>query len=249
MTTRDGGDPVKGEDERPKRPKLARREPVRQWPLGAVGATTPPAAATGEAPRDAVGSAVEMGYRVVDEYIRQGQKVARQMSEGGGAAALPASDWGEAATRITQLTTEWMGMWFEFAQRAVSGAGVRAADIPTVDLFGATARPTPAPAAPAAQGQRSRVRIEIKTSRPAEVSLDLHPDHTGEALIVHNLRGADAQAPRLGVVFEAAAEGRPALLSIQVPADQPAGVYSGAIVHAATNRAVGTLTIQIGEPS
>ena len=68
--------------ERIKRPEPERTQPVRNWStvFGAPSRTTPPGVPSStRAPTDPVARGVEAGYRVVDEYLRQGQSVARTM--------------------------------------------------------------------------------------------------------------------------------------------------------------------------
>src|SRR5205823_14082767 len=68
-----------GEKERIKRPKLERTEPIRSWSalLGVPGAGGGDGRAPGSASLEGVVSrSVELGYRVVEDYLRQGQRVA-----------------------------------------------------------------------------------------------------------------------------------------------------------------------------
>src|SRR5271165_2433794 len=83
--------------ERIKRPEPERTHPVRNWStvFGPPGRTTPPGVhGSRPAPTDPVSRGVEAGYRVVDEYLRQGQNVARTMW----APFMPGGAWtGNAA--------------------------------------------------------------------------------------------------------------------------------------------------------
>jgi hypothetical protein len=87
--------------ERIKRPEPERTQPIRNMStvFGAPARSTPPGAGR-DSPRaaaaDPVSRGVEAGYRVIDEYMRQGQSVARTMwgpFMPGGAAQGPWSPW------------------------------------------------------------------------------------------------------------------------------------------------------------
>ena len=74
--------------ERIKRPEPERTQPIRNWAgaFGPPGEGSPPPPGVpfrgppfAGPPRDPVSRGVEAGYRVIDEYLRQGQSVARAM--------------------------------------------------------------------------------------------------------------------------------------------------------------------------
>ncbi len=237
-------------DNRVKRPSLERTKPIRSFRLSAAAddaARHASPTAGYETATGPVARAVEMGYRVIDEYIRQGQSAARRFNEGGLNFGSFTSNWQEGATRIAQLTADWMSIWFELAQRAASGgfmwpnAGASAS--PSAPPAGVTTAEAPSPvSAPA------RVRIDIASTRPVEVSLDLRPEYARAPLVVHSLRAIDAALPRVtGVAFTPAQREDAAVLSVRIPAAHPAGTYSGAIVDATSNRPVGTLSVRIAD--
>src|SRR5688572_28553371 len=68
----------KDAQERVKKPEPERSQPIRNWGVlfGAPSSTAPGANAP---PGDPVSRGVELGYRVIEEYLRQGQNVARAM--------------------------------------------------------------------------------------------------------------------------------------------------------------------------
>src|SRR5262245_3965033 len=114
--------------ERMKRPKLQRDRPIRNW-SASFGLGAMPAAATDNRKRaevpaeDVVARAVELGYRVVDEYIRQGQRVAQRLSEPSRAGTV-LGDMQDMSSRMAQFAAEWAGLWVDFAQRLATGTGV-----------------------------------------------------------------------------------------------------------------------------
>jgi hypothetical protein len=182
----------------------------------------------------------------VDEYIRLGQRAARGFSDGQGNGGDPVAGWQDAASRMGQLTAEWMGLWFEFAQRASSGALM--GQMPAPGAWPGAAqrqRQAPSPAGDTAAEAASRVRVEIVANRPTEVSLDVRSSSIGAPLIIHSLRATDPALPRIDCQFKPATGDEAATLSIRLTKKHRPGTYSGAIVDAATNRAVGTLSVRV----
>jgi hypothetical protein len=244
------------------RPEPERTEPIRRWPtlFGVTGAAAAAREGTsGAAPRrslnDAVSHSVDLGYRVIDEYIRQGQRAAQRFNDRSYSTQAMTNDVQELAMRVGQYASEFAAVWLDLVQATMAGVAERrpAAGSNGDGAAGAvapSARPAAVPAAAhggsAAAAEPARVRIAITSPRPAEVSLDIRPDSTARPLLVYALRAVDPDKPRVtDVVFEAARNGEPATLRLRVPAEQPAGVYSAVIVEADTNRPAGTISLQI----
>lgn len=252
---------------RQKRPAPERTQPLRSWSTlfsvpGADGAAADSDAAAPRAePRvegmgDVVSRSVDLGYRVIDEYIRQGQKAAQRLNERTYGTQAMASDLQDLGMRMTQYASDFAAVWLEFVQLAAKNGGPVAAataETPVQTPDAATehsstsALETPARAdAPAAD--TTRVRIEVMATQPTEVSLDIRPSAANCRLLVHALRAVDPDKPRLTEVsFEAGADDEPPRLRIRVPAGQPAGVYSGLIIDEQTSRPAGTVSVRIGE--
>jgi hypothetical protein len=218
--------------DRIRRPPIDRTEPIRAW-----------SALFGSGPlNDAVTRSVELGYRVVDEYIRQGQKAAERFSARSFAPETMAGDMQDLSVRMMQYTSDVLGLWLEMMDFWVSGGLLRrqgngdGARHPSPD---ATPRAPEAP--PPTAG---RVRIELVSSRPAEVSVDLRPDATGRRLVVHALRALDPDGPRIAdVSLVAAADG--VTVRVRVPADVVPGVYNGLVVDEETSRPAGTVSLRV----
>lgn len=239
------------------RPEPDRTEPIRRWPhlLGMSPDAAPQdgdAPATGRSLNAAVSRSVELGYRVIDEYIRQGQRAAQRLNDRSYGTQAMTSDAQELALRVGQYTSEFAAIWFELIQAAVTGAAGQkngATDgTPAAQTSQTTPRPAPASGQSPVAAEPARVRIAITSPRPAEVSLDLRPELTGRPVIVHALRALDPDKPRVSeVAFEPACNGQPPTLRLRVPAEQPAGVYNAVMVDAETSRPVGTISLRIGE--
>jgi hypothetical protein len=230
-------------DERVKRPEPERTGPVRNWSTLFGGADTADAGSLG----DAVSRSVELGYRVVDEYVRRGQKAAQRLSERPYGAEGVVRDVGELTARMAQYAADFLGVWFQFVELAAAGSAARAAASSPNGDAGPAPGPAPTPPTPEAAVERNRVRIEVASTQPAEVSLDLRPEAARMRLVVHALRSVDPAKPHLtDVVLESGHAEEPLSVRIRVPADHPPGVYNGLIVDEGTSRLVGTLTVRVG---
>lgn len=232
--------------ERKKRPGLGRTGPVRSWStLFESPAESPPGAAPAEegAPPldDVIARSVQLGYRVIDEYLRQGQRAARRLTEPSLGGEALTGEMRDLGVRMTELATEVTRAWFDAFGLAAGRAGMSAA---------APRAAGAATAAPGSAVEPARIRLEIVARQPTEVSLDLQPEAAQRAVVVHALRAADGSKPRLREVeFRPAAGEAPACLRLVIPPAQPAGIYSGLLVDAASNRPVGTVSVEVGEPS
>lgn len=253
------------DDERSKRPKLERTQPIRSWSGlfgGATTRTTPttpatPAAAAG-APasgtslNDVVARSVDLGYRVVEEYIRQGQKAAARFGGGSFTPETAATDVQDAAARMAQQASDFMTMWAEFMGVAAWGGGGRMGGLGNGP---AAAPPPPEPPAErrsdvsAIPTDRGSMRLEVLSRRSTEVQLDLRTQATG-TLVVQGLRAVDPDKPKLAdVTLRPATRDEPPTVRVVVPDEQPAGAYRGLIVEQESSRLVGTLTVRILDES
>jgi hypothetical protein len=253
------GTPVNSK-ERIKRPHLDRTQPIRSWStlFAAPGASrapsTPPAGsvrAKAEASlSDVVSHSVDLGYRVIDEYIRQGQKAAQRFTDRSYAPDTITGDAQELASRMAQYASDFTALWIEFMQVTMGNAGRW--PMPPFDGFGVASQPkgqaAPAAPAPAAAGAADvpRVKIAVASPSPTEVLVDLRPDATARRFVVHSLRAVGPDKPPIsGVVLESTGGEEPLTLRIRVPAGQPAGTYSGLIVDADTSRLLGSVSLSI----
>jgi hypothetical protein len=201
---------------------------------------------------DVVSHSVDLGYRVIDEYIQQGQKAAQRFSERSYAPDTLATDTQELATRMMQYASDFTALWLEFFQVATGSAGrwpppfdglapERPASAPPPPPAATPAGPTPQGAA----APRARIRVAVTSPYPTEVSLDVRPDATHQ-LVVQSLRAVDPDKPRLtDVSIEATGPDEPLTLRIRVPAGHPAGIYNGLIVEEDTGRPAGTVSLRI----
>ena len=225
------------------RPKLERTGPIRSFStvFTAPGEQTP----SGERGpdrgfRDAVSRSVELGYRVIDEYIRQGQRVAETISRRSSPPEAATPDFQALGGNLARYTSEIMAVWLGMADAAMRGTGTYAAAPPP-----STAGDTPGPDA-ADDGIQPAVRVTVESSRATEVSVTLRRNAAGRTLAVHALRAADPDAPRLtDVTVVAGSRDEPVTVRIRVPADHPSGTYTGLIVDDRNSEPCGTVTVRV----
>ena len=242
---------------RRKRPSLDRTRPVRSWSatLGKAAEQSftaePPRADGKPRPRleDAVSKSVELGYKVVDEYIQQGQRAAQRLSEGKLTAEVLSSEVNDLGGRIARYASDFFGAWVELLELAAVGSAARQNEVPIAAGTGAppAAASEPPPARrPAAGG----LRVEVHASRPVEVALDLRAERVTGTIRAHELRSAESGKPRLtDVAVRADGAGKAPVLRIGVPDDHPAGAYEGLLVDEGTNRAVGSVRVVVSPPA
>lgn len=251
-------------DERRRRPEPPRTRPIRNWStLFPQSRPAPGANGTAEAPAadgTVVARSVELGYRIIDDYIRQGEQVARRVGERALDPAGMARDAQDMTTRMTGYATQMTTLWMEAMQGMAGGAlpAMPAGTGAGMPGWWGPASPPPADAArgplprnaPAPEPVRAvaRVRVVVEAQRPVEVALDLRPG-TATRLSVHALRSADGGAPRLShVALEPPRDDEPWTLRIRVPADHPPGSYAGAITDDDTAEAVGAVHVHLPPP-
>lgn len=232
--------------QRARRPDPQRSEPIRGGWLSLFGPLTGASdAGAARDPRDPIARAVELGYRVVDDYIRQGEAMAKRINERGITGAGVSGDLQDLASRWFQYVSELSELWFRMVGlasvgQAALGGTPGVPDPPTGD---APARPRGSTAAP---GQGPRVTVAVECARPVEVTLDLRSGSWPAGLRAHDLRAADPEKPRLA----SPTIGRPTedgsiALRVCVPEDQPTGLYSGLLLDEATSLPVGSLSLRI----
>jgi len=244
---------------RSRRPKLERTQPIRSWsalfdvPPRAPGADKRRGPKDGAASvNDVVSRSVDLGYRVIDEYIRQGQRTAQRINERSFGPEAVVNDFQEVGTRLAQYASDFASLWIEVMQLATVGGSARWPVPPRDSRPAPTPPDTPPPAAaekaPSAGTafDRVRVKIAVASTQLTEVDLDVRPEATARRLLVQALRPVQPEHPKLtDVTFEPAQGTEPATLRIRVPAGQPAGVYNALIIDADSSRPVGTLSLRV----
>ena len=238
--------------ERLRRQDPSRSEPIREWgqlfrqaePEGAAEAANAGADNGATSPQldDVVSHAVNLGYKIVEEHIDQGERVAEQISDGSSSASASAGgDATEFIQRLLRFYADVGLICFEFIESLSRSAVVKDG------MRGFMDDGVAAPAGQAAQDPGHRnIPVDMVSEAPARVALDLTAPVNGCALGVHALFALDQSRPPLqDVGFHNDTPGSDTTLRIRIPPGQPAGTYTGAVIDAATNQPRGTLTVQI----
>src|SRR5712691_6312755 len=111
------------ERQRLKRQEPERAGPIRNWstmyrrpePAAARNpeeGPDPPTPPTGTSFGETVTSGVKLGYRVIDEQIRLGQRIAEQCNDRTYGSGAMASDFREVAERILGYYMDFGKLWF-----------------------------------------------------------------------------------------------------------------------------------------
>jgi len=251
-----------------KRPKLERTRPKRTWStLFGSSAGSRPSASTedegGQAARSEsransqkLSEAVDTGYRVIEDYLSQGQKVAQSFAPSfRGASATSGDQPAEMAQRVMQYGWDFFGLWFEMASKMASGApGFPPPGAPVTTPRSESARPNAADskstASPgsgdAASGAENAVHVIVAVSsqRATTTALDVRPGNG--PLVIHALRPEGHDGPPIrDIDIHWDAQGGSVTLKVAVKDEHPAGVYNAMIVDAGTNLPRGTLSLEI----
>jgi hypothetical protein len=240
---------------RVKRPEPERTQPNRAWsgvfgssPAGSGGsgpsagwAGAARAATAGMPGGEAVRRGVDLGYRVIDEYLKQGQAFARSAS-----SSMPG---GVAPPDLSQMTERMFKYAADFASVWLQAVGMIVANGPPAGTPPGTAAATPAPGRPAAPTPAPqplvplRVGIEIVARRRTRARLEMERVPPGVTLAVPAL-AVQAGGAQLDGVAVAVGDDGP-VVQLKVGPKQVAGVYSGPVVDQASNLPVGKLTVWI----
>ncbi|MEQ8859041.1 MAG: hypothetical protein RIC56_10360 [Pseudomonadales bacterium] len=206
----------------------------------------PPGAAAEEASRagpDFVTSGVRAAYQVIDTYMNQGQKVARQLGKLSYAPLRLGRRIPDFQARWLQLSNDLMADWFDLVglySEAVMSLGENGAEEgPAAPQGGAEQHPD-------ASGSTLTVDYEVVSPRPARLHHEFFSHRATPDLATHGLRSLDPTLEPIDVGFEPVPGEDRVVIKIRIPADQPAGTYSGALLDATSADAVGTLSLRLG---
>jgi hypothetical protein len=193
-----------------------------------------------------VSKSVELGYKVIDEYLQQGQRTAERLNAGALTAEAVATEAQDLGTRVARYASDFFGAWMELLELAAAG---RAAQPelrrPSPNGEPAAAPASPGPAAPETTAP-ARLQIDLATTRAVRLRLDLHPERIRGALRVHALRSADPRRGRLDDVT-CVLDGDAPRVELRIPPEQRAGAYEGLLIDETTNRPVGSLRVALGD--
>jgi hypothetical protein len=233
-------------DARVKRPRLPRTEPIRSWStlFGAGREAASAGAPAGAQPKaaDPIGRGVEMGYRVIDEYVRQGAAVASTFMNAGSRVA-PGADLSQLAERMIRYATDFSSVWLEAMTMMASGFSSVAPNGASAGERGARSEAS----AGSTWGADLRLSLDLRSERPAEVSVSLEGSVPGELLEVEPLRARSGKAVLSNVSIELPGElGGTIRVKVHVPSGSKQERYTGAIVDTKSRKPRGRLTVVLG---
>lgn len=251
-----------GQSHRVKRPMPERTDPDRGWrnalgarqENGAAGAGGSP---EGQVPqptegREASYDAINDAYRVIDEYLRQGQRMAEKiwlpaMGENG-----PINDLGRVFERFMRsagdMGTAWLEMMGKWSsppirrENAQGGAGPFSAGRPHPSRHYSDEGVNPAAQATPVAG----VSVHVESTRGFQIWVDLFDPNDPGDLELKELVAADGSLPSIADVrFEREPANKRVVVRVVVPDGHPPGVYNGMLIARGTHRPRGTISLSL----
>lgn len=260
------------ESTRRTRPVPTRSEPKRTWPQGFENSSRggeshgepEPARAAGAPPpsgtRESVDGTVNNAYRLIDEYLRQGQRMAKS-------AWLPFQgnsgdnhEPSNAPARLLRAMGDMTMAWFEVVQQTAGGGQQHpgAGPVGTAGPFAAGKAPPPGAAPPSSAAPPTQpkdaassvpfasIKVTVQSSCPVEVSVEVTGRPSSHQLLATELRCPSNDAsPIAGVEVEISAIDAAPTLRIIVPEGQPRGMYSGLLLERENHRPCGIVSLSV----
>jgi hypothetical protein len=206
-----------------------------------------------------VSRGVDLSYRVLDDYIQQGQQAARLMRDRSYGPDALRNDVQDLTARgfqyASDITEVLLAVFFELLPSAARGQTGPLPFSPPAASAGWSGGETPpasegpvtsAPSAEQVTG-RARVALQVESVRPATVTVDLQPRAAGASLVCHDLRTADPSKPRLAAAAIDGGSGEePVAVRIRIPPEQPPGTYRGEVIDTATSLPAGSVVVHLG---
>jgi hypothetical protein len=233
--------------ERLHRPELDRDEPLRDVMSyirnsGSGGQTkaAPSPHTEGETPDEAVAHGVKLGYAVIDDQIRQGEKLAERLRQvNGKAGAMPHAEVGTLIERALNLYKDMGALTVAVLETLVRNPIIQSGV--TRALNGTAASQTST-----VPDGGTNFRFELASNRRIRVKLDIRPQGVKFMPLVHALQAVNPAIPPLtGVRFHLDSATMTPTLVVEVADGQPPGSYAGVVVDSVTNEPCGTLSVRI----
>ena len=245
MTIRDSGELEGSRGERLRREDPKRTEPIRSarnhveanggWGESLTGRPTgkKDGNEAGDS-SDTVDYGVHLGYKIIEEQILKGRKLAEQW-HAPDTERKPEEEWPRVIDRLLNVYRDLGSVWMDATESIIS----RVANL-AMESY--------------AEGGESHAHAEqsnldlavtVKCGKKLQIQLDLKSGLAGN-LNVPPLHGLDPAAePLTSVRILPRSTGKGAELEVEVPDNALATTYTGVIVNADTNEPRGTLSLQV----
>jgi hypothetical protein len=193
---------------------------------------------------------VELGYRVIDEYIKQGATFAAPFTASKRASTQtpPPSVTPE---RMLQYASDFTSIWFDAMSTLISGRGV-AHDGAAAGAAPCPSEPRPARVDPSQPSTRAeapiRVQLALTTRQLVNVSLTLEESFSAAS----RTRVEPLQSPRgtssIDGVSIGPSDGTSSIdIKLTISDGTPVGRYTGAIIDSVTKSPQGRITVTVAE--
>jgi hypothetical protein len=192
-------------------------------------------------------SSVASAYRVIDDYLRQGRRVAENLWTPLSSAAK-GPDPSLLTERFLRGTADLSAAWFDMMQALTSpmdGRANGAAPGASAGPFDAGVRANREKNGAGERHSATAPVLVVKSSRLARVSVELLSEAPNEGLTLTRLH---ADRPGVPSIDRAAVRsGRNAGIEIEIVIgdEQPPGTYRGALIDDASQRTSGTVTVEL----
>ena len=206
--------------------RLHRQEPARDRPIRdfSTYARTHGLGGRPAPGDDPISQGVRLGYSVLDEQMREGQRLAERLRGRGPAGAAPV-DFGALIERALNIYRDIGALAFAATEALARNPGLGG-------------RPAAASPEPPPQAAAPGFTLDVRSSRRVSIKLDLRPG--ARAPRVGPLQAAFGEAPAIaGVGLEGET------LRLDIADEQPAGVYNAVVDDADSGEPAGTLTVRI----
>ena len=249
----------RSEKRRLRRPELDRRGPIRDatnyfrdsdsWPKKPQNDTFSQDGGEQREQRSTVGTfdevvtqGVKLGYKVIEQYIAQGQRVAEQISQPfqRGVPEAGAADVMQGVVRLYKDMADVCGNALDLAVRNPAFWSWLA-NVAQSNGMNVT-NPMPG----TLNGTGAAFSVEITSTRPTQVMLNVAPSAQPYIPLVHALHAQDPAVPPLrSIAFQKSPKSNMPVLLLKIPSKQPSGLYTGVVVDKDTNQPRGTLTVRV----
>jgi len=191
---------------------------------------------------DVVTQGVKLGYKVIEQYITQGQRVAEQISRPF-QKGVPEAGTADVVHGMVRLYKDMADVWGNALDLMVRNPGFWS-------WLGSSAQNGvmhPQNGMPGTlNGSGAAFSVEIASPRPTEVMLNVEPSPQPYIPLVHALHAPDRTVPPLtSIAFQKSPQSNMPVLLLKIPPKQPPGLYTGVVVDRDTNQPRGTLTVRV----